>query len=144
MSVQYIRGLCSTLGVFSTLGGYHNKCGGRSLGKRLICMKTLVYCTSPSVLMISPHTHYWYSHSVLMVSPHCTEHPPPPGVLMISLHCTHDISLVYSPSVLHRHCAGWEFWSERISYFLAVCKCNRLHVKFCTRTFRVYIGCQAN
>ena len=40
----------STFGVFSTLGdimntpgGYHDKCGGRSLGKQLILYGTPVY-----------------------------------------------------------------------------------------------------
>ena len=56
----------------STPGGYHDKCGGRSLGKQLNLYG------NPSVLNIPRFTHD--IPSVLMVCIHdisqCTEHPP--------------------------------------------------------------------
>ena len=65
----------STVGLFSTLGGYHeytggyhDKCGGRSLGKQLNLYE------NPSVVNI----------------PQCTHDIPP-----VSLQCTHGIPSMY-------------------------------------------------
>ena len=52
----------------STPGGYHDKCGGRSLGKQLNLYE------NPSVLNIPQCTHD-IPITLIMVSPQCTEHP---------------------------------------------------------------------
>ena len=88
-------------GAFSTLEGYHDNCGGRSLAKQLNlygnpsvlnvprCTHDIPQCThgipsvlnTPTVLMIYPHSSWypplysWYPPTVLMISPQCTEHP---------------------------------------------------------------------
>ena len=73
--------MCSTTGDVEYTGGYHDKCGERSLGKQLNLYG------NPSVLNIPrctddilPHSS-WYRSAALMASPHCIEHP----------RCTHDI-----------------------------------------------------
>ena len=115
MSVQYTCGCAVHLGTFSTPGeimstlggyheytwgcsvrpeGYHDKCGGGSLGKQLN------WFGNPGVLMISP--------ILIMVSLRCTEHLPvysgyPP------------VYPAKSPSVLHRHYARWlSYWAHEL------------------------------
>ena len=89
MSVQYTRGSAAQQGMFSTLGryneynggyheftggvqytgGYHDytggydTSGGRSLGKELDLYGNSSVLNTPTVLMISPHTH----HGILSV-----------------------------------------------------------------------------
>ena len=60
---EYIEGLSSTS------AGYHDTCGKQGDKAFQFILKTLMYWTSPDVLMISS--------DILMVSPWCTEHPPP-------------------------------------------------------------------
>ena len=70
----------STLGGVQYTGGYHDKCGGRSLRKHLNLYG------NPGVLNMSqcthdiPHTHHGIPQCTHGI-PQCTEHP----------HCTHDI-----------------------------------------------------
>ena len=99
------RGVCSTMGMFSTLGdimstvggvqytrGCHDKCGGRSLRKQLNLygnpsVLNIPWCTRD----IPPHS-LWYPPSVLMVSPDVLNTPTvliiTPTLIMVSPHCT--------------------------------------------------------
>ena len=109
--VQYTRGISlSTLGTFSTLGditeyigGYHDKCGGRSMGKQLNLYGNPSVLNSPRCTHDIPHTHnnitplYWNPRCTHDI-PQCTHvYSPPPSVLT-------------PPGVLHRHHAGWRFF----------------------------------
>ena len=127
MSVQYTRGCAVQRGMIHTperyehsgvvkyTGGYHDKCGGRSLGKQLNLYGNCI----PRCTHDIPHTHHgippvysWYPPSVLMVSPSALNTPTvlmisptlimvSPGVLMVSPHCTeHPRVLMISPQCI--------------------------------------------
>ena len=85
---EYSRGYLEYTGGVQYTGGYHDKCGGSSLGKQVNLYG------NPSVLNIS-----WCTHDI---SPHSSWYPPvyswylpsvleTPAVLMISLHTHHRI-----------------------------------------------------
>ena len=90
-------------GMFGTPGRYHDKCGGRSLGKQLNLYGNPSILNTPHCTHDIPHTHHvipslysrypptvlntpWCTHDILQ----CTEHPPPPRSTQL-----------YPPSVLN-------------------------------------------
>ena len=92
-SMSTVGDIMSTVEVFSTLGGYRDNCGGRSLGKQLNLYGNSSVLNIPRCTHDIPHTHHgirpvysWYPPTVLNS----------PGVLMIS------------PSVLNTpRCTQW-------------------------------------
>ena len=59
--------IMSTLGDNEYTGGYHDKCGVRSLGKQLNLYRNLGVLNTPRCTHDIPHIH----HDI----PQCTEHP---------------------------------------------------------------------
>ena len=107
-------GVLSTVGVFSTVGGYHEYLGGCSVpvpwGKSLLLFEYPMVLNTPTVLMISPHMHHdipprysnfkgWYPPTILN-TPHGTRDIP--HVHHDIPHVHHDIPPRYwtSPTVL--------------------------------------------
>ena len=65
----------STLGVFSITVGYHDKCGGRSLGKQLKLYGNSDVLNIHQYTNDIPHTHLGIPHAHHGI-PRCTEQPP--------------------------------------------------------------------
>ena len=63
-----LEDIMSTLGYHEYTGRYHDKCGGKSLGKQLNLYGYSGLLNIPGVLMLSSHTH----HGIPSPSP-----PPP-------------------------------------------------------------------